>query len=62
MSHEEMHPKMHQNMGKGDKFHKVMHEFGLGRLKSSSGEKVSDPEQAKAIAASEAGMKKKRKK
>lgn len=37
------------------KFKKVMEEFGKGELKSSSGEKVTDPKQAKAIAYSEAG-------
>lgn len=37
------------------KFKKVMEEFGRGELKSSSGEKVTDPKQAKAIAYSEAG-------
>lgn len=35
------------------KFKKVMEEFGKGELKSSSGEKVTDPKQAKAIAYSE---------
>lgn len=38
------------------KVRKVMHEFKSGSLKSSSGEKVSDPKQAIAIALSEAGM------
>lgn len=37
------------------KFKKVMSEFGKGELKSSSGEKVTNPKQAKAIAYSEAG-------
>ena len=37
------------------KFKKVMEEFGKGELKSSSGEKVTDPKQAKAIAYSESG-------
>lgn len=36
------------------KFGKVMREFKKGTLKSSSGKKVTDPQQAKAIAASEA--------
>ena len=40
------------------KFAKVMHEFKHGTLKSSSGEKVTNPAQAKAIAASEAGISK----
>lgn len=35
------------------KFKKVMEEFGKGELESSSGEKVTDPKQAKAIAYSE---------
>lgn len=37
----------------GEKFKTVMEEFGKGELKSSSGETVTDPEQAKAIAYSE---------
>ncbi len=37
----------------GKKFEKVMHEFGQGTLKSSSGEKVTNPKQAQAIAFSE---------
>ena len=37
------------------KFKKVMEEYGKGELKSSSGEKVTNPKQAKAIAYSEAG-------
>lgn len=37
------------------KFKKVMEEYGKGELKSSSGKKVTDPKQAKAIAYSEAG-------
>jgi hypothetical protein len=39
----------------------VMKEFKAGKLKSSSGAKVTKPKQAVAIALSEAGMKKKRK-
>ena len=35
------------------KFKKVMEEYGKGELESSSGEKVTDPKQAKAIAYSE---------
>jgi hypothetical protein len=35
---------------------KVMHEFGSGKLKSSSGQKVTNPKQAIAIALSEAKM------
>lgn len=42
-----------------DKFHKVMKEFGEGKLKSSSGDVVTDKDQALAIAYSEAkGVKK----
>lgn len=37
----------------GEKFKTVMEEFGKGELKSSSGETVTDPKQAKAIAYSE---------
>ena len=36
-----------------NKVQKVMHEFGSGKLKSSSGQKVSNPKQAIAIALSE---------
>lgn len=47
-----------QKIGNEDKFDKkygkVMEEFFDGKLKSGSGEKVTDPEQAKAIAYSEA--------
>ncbi len=39
-----------------------MREFSKGKLKSSSGQKVTKPSQAKAIAMSEAGMSKKKKK
>lgn len=39
----------------------VMHEFKAGKLKSSSGQKVTNPKQAVAIAMSEAGMKKAKK-
>lgn len=37
----------------GTKFKKVMKEYGEGKLKSSSGKKVSKPSQAAAIAYSE---------
>lgn len=39
--------------GKIDKVHKVMKEFKEGKLKSSSGKKVTNPKQAIAIALSE---------
>lgn len=41
------------------KIEKVMHEFKMGTLKSSSGDKVTDRDQAIAIALSEAGLSKK---
>lgn len=41
------------NSASDDKFAYVMREFDEGKLKSSSGETVTDPEQAKAIAYSE---------
>jgi hypothetical protein len=44
------------------KVHKVMSEFKKGTLKSSSGHKVTSRDQAIAIAMSEAGMSKKKKK
>jgi hypothetical protein len=40
----------------------VMREYSKGKLKSSSGQKVTNPRQAKAIALSEAGMSKKKNK
>jgi len=39
----------------------VMREYSKGKLKSSSGQKVTNPAQAKAIAMSSAGMSKKKK-
>jgi hypothetical protein len=39
----------------------VMREYSKGKLKSGSGQKVTKPAQAKAIAMSEAGMSKKKK-
>jgi hypothetical protein len=44
------------------KFEYVMQEFAAGKLKSSSGRKVTTRAQAMAIAASESGMKRKPKK
>jgi len=44
------------------KVEKVMSEYKSGTLKSSSGKKVASRKQAVAIAMSEAGMSKKRKK
>jgi hypothetical protein len=43
----------------GSKVKKVMGEFKSGKLKSSSGDKVTNPKQAVAIALSEAGLSKK---
>jgi hypothetical protein len=45
-----------------DKVHKVMREYKAGKLKSSSGDKVTSRDQAVAIAMSEAGMSKEKKK
>jgi len=50
------------NKGGNKKVARVMREFKEGKLKSGSGKKVTDPKQAKAIAMSEAGKKKKGKK
>jgi len=41
---------------KQSKVKTVMHEFKSGKLKSSSGDKVTNPKQAVAIALSEAGL------
>ena len=42
-----------------DKVAKVMREYKAGKLKSSSGDKVTNQKQAVAIAMSEAGVKQK---
>lgn len=42
------------------KVQKVMHEFKAGKLKSSSGQRVTNPKQAVAIALSEARRGKKK--
>lgn len=44
---------------KQNKVKTVMREYGKGKLKSSSGQKVKNPKQAQAIALSMAGAKKK---
>jgi hypothetical protein len=46
--------------GKQRKASTVMREFHAGKLKSSSGQKVTSPAQAKAIAMSESGQVKKK--
>jgi hypothetical protein len=43
-------------MNKAKKVGTVMKEYGAGKLKSSSGQKVTNPKQAIAIAMSEAKM------
>lgn len=48
-------------MKEQDKIQKVMHEYKVGTLKSSSGDKVTSRKQAIAIAMSEAGRMKTRK-
>jgi len=55
--------QMGQRFAKGGqaKVGKVMHEFKAGKLKSSSGQKVTNPKQAIAIGLSEAGLSKKAK-
>jgi Family of unknown function (DUF6496) len=47
----------HKLKGK-KKVEKVMHEFKKGKLKSSSGQPVTNPKQAIAISLSEAGLSK----
>jgi hypothetical protein len=51
-----------KSAGPKDKVHKVMHEYKEGELKSSSGKKVTSRKQAIAIAMSEAGKAKPKKK
>ena len=48
-------------MNKAKKVGTVMKEYGAGKLKSSSGQKVTNPKQAIAIALSEAKLSKKKK-
>lgn len=48
--------------GQQKKIARVMREFKSGTLKSSSGEKITSPQQALAVALSEAGMSRKPKK
>jgi hypothetical protein len=57
-----MKSKPKTKAGKKAKVAKVMHEFKHGQLHSgsSSGPKVTNPAQAKAIAMSESGQRKKR--
>jgi hypothetical protein len=52
---------MKKSKGK-NKIKTVMREYGSGKLKSSSGKKVTSQKQALAIALSSAGMSKKNKK
>ena len=49
-----MKGQMKMSMQQQGKVGKVMHEFKTGKLKSSSGAKVTDPKQGIAIALSEA--------
>jgi hypothetical protein len=51
-----------KSAGPKDKVQKVMHEYKEGELKSSSGKKVTSRKQAIAIAMSEAGKAKPKKK
>lgn len=47
--------------GKQKKVEKVMHEYGQGALRSSSGQQVTSRKQAVAIAMSESGQARKKK-
>jgi hypothetical protein len=47
---------------KKDRMHDEMHKFKEGKLKSSSGGKVTNPKQAVAIGLSESGQSKKKRK
>jgi hypothetical protein len=53
---------MMTNKEKQAKVRLVMQEFKSGKLKSSSGEKITDPRQALAVALAEAGLSRKPKK
>ncbi|WP_333846859.1 DUF6496 domain-containing protein [Phaeobacter italicus] len=55
-------PKPRTKAAKSAKVSKVLREYKSGTLKSSSGRKVTSAKQAKAIALSEAGAKRKRRK
>ena len=56
------HRKPTTRAGKSQKVHKVMGEYKEGALRSSSGAKVAKRKQAVAIAMSESGQAKKKKK
>lgn len=55
-------PRMRVQSSQRGKVRTVMREFSEGDLRSSSGQKVTNRRQAQAIAMSEAGLSKKRKK
>lgn len=52
--------KPHTKAGRRAKFSKVMREFKAGTLRSSSGQKVTNPAQARAIGISESGTPKRK--
>ena len=54
MPKNEKRPKFRKNTAASEQAGVVMKTFAAGRLRSSSGETVTDPKQARAIAASEA--------